>query len=78
MGEPAEPQASTEVHEAHEQTQPDLSDPFQPQGVSLVNFDENAQRLTFTSPRSIEACKREGIEPQELLKGLVLFCVGTA
>ena len=36
------------------------------QVISLENFDE-CSTYSLTSPRSIEACKRQGIEPSELL-----------
>lgn len=35
--------------------------------VSLDTFDEFAEKAVLTSPRSVEACRREGISPEELL-----------
>lgn len=36
--------------------------------ISLENFDEHGRsRPILNSPRSIEACKRQGIDPSELL-----------
>ena len=38
--------------------------------ISLVNFNENADKSgpILNSPRSIEACRRQGISPTDLLK----------
>eukprot|EP00743_Colponemidia_sp_Colp-15_P004376 GILK01004719.1.p1 GENE.GILK01004719.1~~GILK01004719.1.p1 ORF type:complete len:797 (-),score=226.44 GILK01004719.1:158-2548(-) len=36
--------------------------------ISLLNFNERKKKPPFlTSPRSLEACRRQGIDPQELL-----------
>jgi hypothetical protein len=36
--------------------------------ISLTNFDENRKKPPFlTSPRSLDACDRQGIRPEELL-----------
>jgi hypothetical protein len=36
--------------------------------ISLTNFDENRKNPPFlTSPRSLDACDRQGIRPEELL-----------
>jgi len=37
------------------------------QACSLVTFDENDPRMVITSPRSLQACKTEGVLPQELV-----------
>lgn len=36
--------------------------------VSLENFAEFGEQTEINSPRSLEACKREGIDPRSLLK----------
>lgn len=38
-----------------------------PKLVSLENFNETAAKSGINSPRSIQACKQEGVLPQELL-----------
>lgn len=35
--------------------------------VSLANFDERNPQITINSPRSLQACKLEGVIPQELV-----------
>lgn len=36
--------------------------------ISLDNFDEHGRSKPYlNSPRSLEACKRQGIEPEELI-----------
>ncbi|CAJ1399276.1 unnamed protein product [Effrenium voratum] len=35
--------------------------------TSLVNFDEENAKAVITSPRSLQACKQEGILPEELI-----------
>eukprot|EP00913_Durusdinium_trenchii_P004730 g4392.t1 len=35
--------------------------------TSLANFDENNPRASISSPRSLQACKQEGVLPQELI-----------
>lgn len=36
--------------------------------ISLENFNPHKKRPPYiTTPRSIEACKRQGIDPEELL-----------
>lgn len=40
--------------------------------ISLENFDEYGRsKPILNSPRSLEACKRQGIEPEELIKKTV-------
>lgn len=36
-------------------------------GCSLATFDENDPRMVIASPRSLQACKTEGVLPQELI-----------
>mmetsp|Transcript_146843 Transcript_146843/g.256218 ORF Transcript_146843/g.256218 Transcript_146843/m.256218 type:complete len:526 (+) Transcript_146843:138-1715(+) len=36
-------------------------------GVSLANFDETNAKTLISSPRSLQACKTEGVLPQELV-----------
>ena len=45
--------------------------------LSLENFDPDAQEEPFlTSPRSLEACLRQGITPQDLVRRCVRPCSG--
>lgn len=41
--------------------------------VSLLNFDQHANSVTLTSPRSVEACRRLGIVPNSLLARPVTY-----
>jgi len=36
--------------------------------VSIENYDEYEDKYLLNSPRSLEACRREGILPEELIK----------
>lgn len=36
--------------------------------ISIMNFNHDAKLVRFTSPRTLEACKRSGILPEELTK----------
>ena len=36
--------------------------------INIENFNQDAREVRFTSPRSIEACRRQGIYPVELTK----------
>ena len=36
--------------------------------ITIENFNQDAHEVRLTSPRSIEACRRSGILPQELGK----------
>lgn len=36
--------------------------------VSIENFNQDSNFVKLNSPRSVEACKRQGIVPEELTK----------
>ena len=36
--------------------------------INIENFNHDAREVRLTSPRSIEACRRQGIYPAELTK----------
>ena len=36
--------------------------------INIENFNQDAREVRLTSPRSIEACRRQGIYPGELAK----------